>query len=85
MEHNKKTTEPFRLFGFFFLFGAQISVEGEVYWSLGMDFIFLSFFCLSGTQALRIICALGRNQYSKNNSCTEKTFFLPSNLYHFKK
>lgn len=85
MELNNKSTGPFRLLGFFAYFGAEISIEGKVYWSLRMDFLFLSFFCLSGTQALGIICALGRNQHSKNHSCTGKAFFLLSNLYHLKK
>lgn len=85
MELNNKSTEPFRLLRFFAYFRAKISVEGKVYWSLRKDFIFLSFFCLSGTQALGIICASGRNQYSNNHSCTGKAFFPPSNLYHLKK
>lgn len=80
-----KVQNPSDCLNFFAYFGAQISVDGKVYWSLRMNFLFL-FFYLSGTQALGIICVCGRGIcIKKNHSCTWKAFFLPSNLYYLKK
>lgn len=80
MELSNKSVEVFRLHGFFVSSRAQMSVQGKVYMFLGMCLIF---FCLSGTQAVGIICVSGRNQRTKNHSCTGKTFFFPSNLHFF--
>lgn len=91
MELNNKSAEVFRLHGFFASFRAQVSVEGKVYTFLRM---FLIFFCLSGSQAVGIICVSGRNQYTKNlvlekqfSSFPSSTFFsiFQSPINHLKK